>query len=182
MARTLDSLFVLPYRPSLAPAVSKRRLNNIRRRENAGSELYAGMEARSKAMGETNDCAVIAVAIVTGTPYERVHEIMRSHGRRKKAGVSLGPILKTLRSLGYRAPFRSQAVDQAIVEMRTQKNYRVRNLTTRQLAMFPELFRDWERCLVNTSSHILAMTDGKIHDFSEARTFHVTSVMDVMEL
>lgn len=40
----------------------------------------------SRSLGETNDCAVVAVATATRYPYKNVHAVFSTHGRKDRRG------------------------------------------------------------------------------------------------
>jgi len=65
------------------------------------SKLWNTLSEASQRMGETNDCAVRATAVVTGESYEMAHYICEEAGRKPRGGLHTMPHLATLQSLGY---------------------------------------------------------------------------------
>ena len=51
------------------------------------TELFCRLEAERHDAAERNDCAVKAVAIVTGRPYKEVLDFINSRGRKPKDGT-----------------------------------------------------------------------------------------------
>jgi hypothetical protein len=105
----------------------------------------------SKSLGETKDCAVKAVAIVTNTPYKVVHAMMAKHGRKPRRGTPMGITHKVLKELGVWVErcddkFRSRTVNQLKSEL-------------------PKT----GRFLVRTRGHILACVNGKVMDWTDGR-------------
>jgi len=105
----------------------------------------------SKSLGETKDCAVKAVAIVTNTPYKVVHQMMAKNGRRPRQGTPMIVTMAVLKQLGVYVEkaddqFRARTINQLKYDLPKKGRY-----------------------LVRTSRHILACVDGKICDWTEGR-------------
>jgi len=105
----------------------------------------------SKSLGETKDCAVKAVAIVTNTPYKVVHQMMARLGRRPRQGTPMVITMQVLKQLGVYVEkaddqFRARTINQLKYDLPKKGRY-----------------------LVRTSRHILACVDGKICDWTDGR-------------
>ena len=114
--------------------------------------LPAKMKRKSKKHGETNDCAVKAVAIIANADYDEVHALMAKHGRKVGKGTPWTAIWATLKELGvWVGPEDREAP--------------TRCKTVRHLpAALPK-----GRWLVYTRGHILAVIDGEVMDWTEGR-------------
>ena len=119
----------------------------------------------SKSMGETKDCAVKAVAIVTNTPYKVVHGLMAKHGRKPRQGTYMATTMAVLKELGI------------WVEKNNETSaIQCRSRTVNQLkANLPKK----GRYLVRTSRHILACVDGKVCDWTDGRRHRPKEVFEI---
>lgn len=59
-----------------------------------------GFTASALASTETNDCAVIALAMVSGIGYDKAHALLARMGRRPKRGTKTSMIREALKNLG----------------------------------------------------------------------------------
>ncbi len=113
----------------------------------------------SEGMNEKNDCAVRAVAIITGKSYTEIHQVFARCGRRHRGrtwhhtttlvlmhlGIKTVPVLfkgKTIRTLARELP----------------KGY----------------------YLVRIRNHMLAIKDGRVCDWTEGRLHRVKEVYKVL--
>ena len=111
----------------------------------------------SKSYNEKNDCAVKAVAVVANASYQEAHEALRLAGRKPRRGTPLPVIFAALRSLGVYHEFKTVA-DHRGKDMGRCPISRVRSRLPRK-----------GRFLVLTRSHILAVVDGVVLDWTEGR-------------
>lgn len=104
----------------------------------------------SNKMGEKNDCAVVAVAILTNTPYPDVHKVFTRLGRKQGGRTSFRLVFAAITALGCHV---SPAASRCYAKT-------VKGLP----AALPR-----GRFLVETSGHVLALVDGKVLDWTEGR-------------
>jgi hypothetical protein len=114
----------------------------------------------SKSMGETKDCAVKAVAIVTNTPYKHVHALMAKHGRKPRQGTYMTTTMAVLKELG----------------VWVEKTDKIKARTVNQLkGTLPKT----GRFLVRTSSHILACVNGEVMDWTDGRRHQPKEIFEI---
>jgi hypothetical protein len=121
---------------------------------------FDDLQERSVANGETKDCAVKAVAVVTGTDYDTVLRLFYRLGRRPGTGTSKHMLLEAIALLGYKLDpscYRSKTV---VTLEREFKNRR-------------------GRYLVWTRNHLLAVVDGEVVDWTKGRRHRVRAVSKV---
>lgn len=109
---------------------------------------YIALNAASRAYNERRDCAVIAIAVVTDTPYPKVHELCKKHGRRNRCGTHWHIIDKVLADLGYRT-------------VEVSLSYGARSVR----ALGPQLPADG-KFLINVHRHVCAVRNSKVEDWS----------------
>ncbi len=118
------------------------------------SAKYRALGETAKALGEgKRDCAVIAVTILTNEPYERVRDLFTMHGRKPGSGTRPSITTAVLRYLGY---------ELHRIEIRAKT---VAALDRENLSAGRYLFR--------TAGHVLARTDGIVHDFTAGRRHRI---------
>jgi hypothetical protein len=109
----------------------------------------------SDALNEDNDCAIIAIAIATNTPYTLVRNEFAKSGRKSRKYAYSIHTNSIVAKLGFR-----------------MQRMTVQSTTVRSL---PRELRTGTY-LVRIEGHILCLKNGKIEDSSEAESFHIREV------
>jgi hypothetical protein len=105
-------------------------------------EIYASSQ------GEHNDCAVRALSVAAGLPYESAHALLKKHGRVDNRGTYPSSITKALIDLAPESTF----------------THGDRRLT---LGTFTKLM-PMGTFIVFVRGHVLSVVDGTVHDWKEA--------------
>lgn len=119
----------------------------------------------SRKVGETNDCTVKALAIVTNLSYQKSREILQQKGRRYRKGLvssvrDYNPtLLKTIQELGF-----------------SVKRVKCNSKTVRTLE---RNVKSNGTFLVFTNSHVLAMKDKEVMDWTKGRCHRVLTVWKI---
>jgi hypothetical protein len=122
--------------------------------------MVDSVAAASDMLQEENDCAVIAVSIVTGVHYIDVHGMFEARGRKPRGSTKNWTIWSVLKRLGFQR-------EKVEVQSRT-----VRTLG-REFRDRPGVYLAW------TSGHILAIKDGEIMDWTHGRLHRIIEVEEV---
>lgn len=118
--------------------------------------LRETISAASRAKNETNDCAVRAVAVVTGLPYDEIHWKFYKRGRKPRRGVRNSVTYSVVKALGYKfVPYTAQA--KTVVTLK------------RELPL-------WGSFLVLTNGHIVGIRDRKVIDWAVTSRKRVKAV------
>lgn len=110
-------------------------------------DKYSKAKSQSMRLNDKNNCAVIAVTVITGKHYDDVYDVFRYFGRRHGKGVCQYTTYAVLRFLGYnleRVERMPKTVNQCGNKLSKNKSY-----------------------LIRTRGHILAMKAGVIHDWTK---------------
>lgn len=127
---------------------------------------YKTIYEEAKQFGETNDCAVKAAAIATGTEYARVHRLFAIQGRKNGCGSQQHWTPAVLEHLGYE----------------------MENITAMARRCGAKTVRTAERVLgagtflVRVSGHILCIKDGEVQDWTAGRQHRVKAVYRVSKV
>ena len=116
------------------------------------------MAARDK-QGETNDCAVISIAIATGKTYDEAHTALRRAGRRRRRGCSTSVMQTALWLLGFE-----------FEKLDTWKGKTPATLTLPRKDNYIAL----------TCDHALAIKFGLIKDWTDGRRHRITEVWKII--
>lgn len=120
----------------------------------------------SAALNETNDCTVRCISVVTGLPYETVHEVCRQNGRRKRCGMYPRQWKQALKDLGYKL------VD------RTDEVRRAGGKTTRTVVnVLPT-----RPHIIHSYRHVSGWDGTKLIDWADGRLKRVQHVYEVVKL
>lgn len=122
-------------------------------------DKYKQLALRAKAFNEQRDCSVKAVALLTNASYDEAHRALAAVGRKNGFGVSLSTIIEALRNLGAH-----------VSEGREPPAKTVRTL---------ERVAPPGRFLVDTSTHVLAVIDGEIIDWTKGRLHRIIKLFEV---
>lgn len=138
------------------------------------SELYSAHLEQRTEMRERSDCAVRAVAALTGTPYEQVHAMMAAQGRKHGKGTPWHIIWETLTALGFKAEY-VPAVN-FIRQYPGSHATALKSVTSHHPDRFPAVWRDGCSYLMSTSRHVLAIVNGVNHDWTRGKACRASRV------
>ncbi len=141
--------------------------------------VYTSMRSAGDQMGERNDCAVIALAIVCGVSYEKAWSTLNELGRRKRGGTFRFHTLQAIKSLGKRLE-RVHLADMIASYPKPHRNV-LKSVTTHHPARFPKAWKDGRTYLIFTSTHALAVQDGVCHDWSASNALRVEEIFEVVD-
>ena len=129
----------------------------------SNTELYKTTSEHSKNIKETNDCGVIALAIATGESYIDAHAAFELAGRVRGDGVFIRELRASAVILGY-------------------KLTKIENHTIKTINRAEKEFTDIGRFILSTSTHLAAMIDGVVHDWTRGRSHRITRIFKVEKL
>jgi len=125
-------------------------------------DTFTNLRQAGDNIGEKRDCAVIATAVVTGLPYDPVHTLFHSFGRRNRCGTPMPVTHRVLAHLNHKLHDITKFFSPSSV---------------RSLA--PQL-PSKGKFLIRTRGHIVAVVDGFVHDWSSMRKLYVQSIYQVL--
>lgn len=131
----------------------------------------------SNEMGETNDCSVKAVAIVTGVSYEEAHEVLKEKGRVNKRGASPNIIFSAIDHLGFEV--RKYSESNIRDKMPKAAAEGLTNLTTHHPERFKNAWADVPTLVILTKKHISAFVDGAVHDWAVGKKLFIEGLYSV---
>jgi hypothetical protein len=146
-------------------------------RSQTSTGLYQAMNERGKVIGDGRDCSVKVVAVACGVTYDEAQEALLVSGRGVGRGAYHHHISAAVRMLG-RNVVRDDNFIRSRLERLRNNSYVVKNLTTRQLAMFPELAAGGT-FLLYTSGHVVTLKDGVVHCWSATRPLYIRAAYRV---
>lgn len=176
------TLFVCLLRKSVsAISYNQRTLNtqwfiifdvDMRKTVTKPSEIYK-TTLQSRVAGETNDCSVIAISILSGLPYAEVHAAFEAAGRKPGKGTYQEVMMKAVTTLGLRL---------VRVNLQTYLDKLPRggkSLTTNTANRYPHIFDGAPPMLVHVSGHALALMNNKVHDWSANNQKRIVAAWEV---
>ena len=151
---------------------------------------YRRVSKRSAKWRETNDCTVKALAIATKSTYEKAHGALALRGRNFGKGTSMGRVFGTLKDWGYtvKTEYRKSDIDRIQrwkelgfglddSDIETMKDFKrsrwSKGKTIRSIV--PHL-PSRGVFLIETSSHVLCVRGGQVHDWTDGRRHRITDV------
>lgn len=127
---------------------------------------------------EDNDCAVKAVALVTGYSYAVAHSTFKKLGRKDKAPTPKTMIPNALALLGKKT--RPVNVTKEIIHQYPGAHKNKLQATTHQPARFPRAWKNGKTYLAYTNGHILAIINGQVHDWTSTKSVRITRLIEVI--
>lgn len=131
----------------------------------AASIRFTELMEASKATSEHNDCTVKALAAATRRSYSDCHAAMKQNGRRNRCGSHLSVMQKAAKTLGFQMTKQDRDTYSA-------KTCRSAGRDRRLAAM--------GSIILATSSHVAAMVDGDIIDWTSNRLHRIVAVYTIM--
>ena len=143
-------------------------------------ELFVNAKEQSVGFSETNDCSVIALAIVTGKTYAECHAALKVLGRKERNGTTRFCIENAVELLG----FEFEKIDSAkFISQYPGVHKNLQNVTTFHPARFHKVFQSsWiknNNYLFYTSNHVSALKDGALQDWAAIRGFKVERIVKI---
>lgn len=146
------------------------------------SDLFQKMERRSNRWRERNDCTVKALAIATGKTYEQAHGALALRGRNYRKGTTMSTVFRALDDLGftqkeiYRRDFADRDHLYPPDKERAKKMRRTRWAKGRTMKSIQPHLPQRGVFLISTSSHVLCVRAGEVHDWTTNRKHRITHV------
>jgi len=153
------------------------------------------VKAASKKWRETNDCTVKALAIATKSTYEKAHGALALRGRNYRKGVAMEKVFAALRDWGYTVKTEYKKSTIEYIEMHEKYGWKVED----DMAEKGKAFRRsrWAKgktiksivpylpsrgvFLIETSSHVLCVRAGEVHDWTDGRRHRITNVHRIVK-
>lgn len=115
----------------------------------------------SAAFGETNDCTVKAVAIVTNNDYSEAHQALAALGRKHGNGAYFSQWNGACEALGYSL-------------------HREATITARTVRTVVEQLEADKVYIIQSTAHVSAVVNGEVLDWAEGRLKRVKAVYQVL--
>lgn len=135
------------------------------------SEIYSRARQEQDAVGDKNDCAVIAIHAATGVPVEVVRRKLSELGRKVGKGTFKYRILQAIAELGFNAT----KVDlKQLIKLYPAPHNNLKNVTSHHPRRFPKVF-ETGNYIFFSSDHVWNVKDGENHDWSRNAALRVRS-------
>ncbi len=129
---------------------------------------------------ERMDCTIKSIALVTGVSYDKARTALEANGRKRRCGCRENVQRKALKALGFKA---RRINPQTFIDQYPEVHKRqLKHVTTHQPDRFPHVFRDGKTYLVYVPKHVLAMIDGRVHDWTRGRRKQVQTMLEILPI
>ena len=146
------------------------------------SDLYQKMNRRSDKWSERSDCTVKALAIATGKTYEQAHGALALRGRNFRKGTTMNTVFKALSDLGFTEKevfcrhFSERDHFFAPDKEKAAKYRRSRWAKGKTMKSIKPHLPQRGVYLIETSTHLLCVRAGEIHDWTNNRQHRIVKV------
>lgn len=125
---------------------------------------YLDAKNISAAMGESNDCSVIALSLACSKTYKQAHAVMAGLGRAKGGPAKTVDILEAVGKLGCVATKINQ---RELIEANYPKAHHIlKHVSTHHPARFNKFWKNGNSYLLFVKGHVLAIVDGQTLDWT----------------
>lgn len=140
------------------------------------SETFSKLNTLSAANGETNDCAVKAVALVTGKLYDEAHRALAAKGRVARKGTYRHQQFDVIREFGKTLT----RIDPREIIKQYPSPHRdvLKSVTTHHPRRFNKVWPKGTYLLFSVG-HVSAVIDGVLHDWAVNSARRVTEIYEV---
>ncbi len=142
----------------------------------AYTNIFTQLNTLSYMEGETNDCSVKAVALVTGCTYSAAKAALAARGRKKGQGAYTHDILAVIRGFGKEAT----RVDERsiIANYPSPHNAKATCITTHHPRRFNKRWPKGKFLMFSTR-HVSTCIDGELHDWAVNSARRVIAMYEV---
>jgi hypothetical protein len=135
---------------------------------------YAYLKLVSHAYGERNDCVVIALCVLSGESYPKVHQILKNRGRRNRCGTQWHTTTAALHDLNLKLhpvtiTYDGRTIRSLVPQLPHHLNDPISNM------MLPARF------LIKAARHVAGVVMGSCEDWSDERGLYVQQVYQVLD-
>ncbi|NDG64907.1 MAG: hypothetical protein EBY29_15805 [Planctomycetes bacterium] len=155
------------------------RINRKELMESQAYGKYRALAEKAKDMSENRDCAVKAVALVCGVSYEVAHDTLAKAGRQSGKGTFTHIIKQACNDLGYRAIELSMA-EKIAQYPGNHKN--LRSITNHHPHRFNKVWKDGKNYLFLNATHVAAVMDGELIDWSVGRPMPLIALYHIVKV
>lgn len=126
----------------------------------------------------TVDCAVVAVAVVTGVDYDTAFKALEAAGRVENKPTPRELTKKAIEALGFKINELSYLQRQEVIANYPGVHKGLKNLTSHHPVRFGKVWKDMglTNCLLFSMGHVAALKDGEVQDWSKGRALRVIGV------
>lgn len=140
---------------------------------------YVGLVREAMTAGENLDCAVKAVAIVTGLSYATCHEALTLEGRKAGRRTPDSVLFASIERLGFTV--REWSAAERIAMIHSYPKRGIANITTHHPRRFAKCWAGKGPLLMRSSGHVSAFRDGVVHDWAVNSSKQVFAIYDVVK-
>lgn len=135
----------------------------------ARSEAFNSIQTEALARGESNDCTVKALTVLTGRSYADVHTALRAAGRKDRRGATYQQMARAAAALGFRMVPRDWRWDQDIIAQYPGAHKNLKSVTSHHPVRFAKVWASQPAMMFGNQTHVAAFKDGVLHDWTVGR-------------
>lgn len=130
--------------------------------------------------GDTNDCAVIAVAVACGVPYKEAQAALTLLGRRMRGGTQRNHTRRAIEQFGFRIVEWTSAQKIRMIHSYPSPHNRLHGITSHHPRRFPAQWATvHNNMLLFSRRHVLALKNGAVQDWSINNALRIGEVWEV---
>lgn len=141
------------------------------------SEKYTALTKEANKLKEKRDCSVVSLSVVCGVSYARAHKALADAGRKPQTSVSTKKILDAAKALGQKAE--RVSLKKIIGLYPAGHRTALKHVTSHHPERFNSVWADGCNYLMITTNHVLAITNGNVHDWSIGHALRATDLYKI---
>lgn len=150
---------------------------SIKKKDHPIPEQFIALAEQAKVAGDKNNCTVIAVAIVAGLSYAEASVLLAKHGRKFGKGFAPEKYCEALESIGFEVV---KIKTNFFLDQYSELHKSIlKNVTTHHPDRFPHIWKDGKVYLLVQKTHVSAVVDGVVIDYTRGKRKQVVAIYEV---
>lgn len=138
---------------------------------------YYGVRANAEAAkGETNDCAVVAVAAACQVPYDEAHRVLQELGRKDRRGTRWNLTHAAIERFGFKV---ERVHASHFIEQYPKAHQILKSVTTHHPDRFKKVWEDGNTYVMHVTRHVLTIRNGVNMDWSRGKAKRAMAIYRV---
>jgi hypothetical protein len=138
---------------------------------------FVELSVESRKFGETNDCAVKAVALVCNVPYATAHATLKALGRKDRKGTWSNQYMTAVKQLGKTMV---RVNERDLIAKYPSPHNNLRSVTSHHPRRFAKAWDKNKVYFMITSRHAFAVVNGETKDWSINKSLRVRWIYEVI--
>jgi hypothetical protein len=140
---------------------------------------YSNLRQVTSAHNERGDCAVKALSLLTGVPYDQMLRALNAAGRKPRSGTPWVAMERALGEFGFKLE-KLEGWSERMIATYPGVHKNLQSVTTHHPRRFKKAWAGTENLLLDCSRHVAAFVNGQVHDHTVNNSMRVRNVYRIV--